>query len=160
MPGAFGEQRFERLDPQWYVATVTQQDVGQAGDQGLPVLLGAGQGQAGTQQAHAAIDVGADGSGNDEVRRTGDDGADRGDAAGMEVRRGAGLADVPGVAGCLDRGEVEQLAHGLFLQREAGGQQDLGRSTVVTTGEGDDVLLAVDEDAAAQEGFQAGNVWT
>lgn len=101
MPGAFGEQRFERLDPQWYVATVTQQDVGQAGDQGLPVLLGAGQGQAGTQQAHAAIDVGADGSGNDEVRRTGDDGAGRGDAAGMEVRRGAGLADVPGVAGCL-----------------------------------------------------------
>jgi hypothetical protein len=105
-------------------------------------------------QAHAAVDVAADGGGDDDALGL-DDRADRhAGVARMEVRRGAGAVDLA-ARRVTDGGQPGELAQGLGLDREALGEQDLGRSGVVRgVLEADpiDTTLEADIEALAREG--------
>jgi hypothetical protein len=92
----------------------------------LTMGLGLPKADARPQQAHTAVDVRTNGRRNYKILGGGHNGTNRSDAPWMKIRRRTGLANMAIGTGRVDGGEIQQLAYGLFFQREAGRQKNSG----------------------------------
>jgi len=111
------------LRAQRHITPIFEQHAAQARQQGVFTGFDLLQREAGGDQAHATVDIGTWNGGNHEVFGGSHDTADRRNAAGMKIRRGARLADMPRVARHLHRGKRQELTHGFLLERESLWQQ-------------------------------------
>jgi hypothetical protein len=133
-----------------HIAPAAQQAGGQQFHQAALVGRQPVQPRARGQQAHAAVDIGAYGGRNDEVRWRGHHAAHRGHRARMEIGRGAGAADGAFAVMAPHGGKGQQLAHGLVLQRQAVGKEDMGLGLAIAHMVG--AVAIVQRDARACKG--------